>query len=231
MIETSRIAAIGFACVAAIAPVTAHADASAEHDIEYKVTSVEHAVITTLSGGTFVLDHDRSSFTILDGSGAPVMVMPTRFTVGDKVLTVDSSLSKDAKELQLTPGELRPAAAPTAASAATPTATPVASPVENQAAMAEFSTRFGLAATIGTFVGTMIGLVVGGVTGCIMGLPLFGVGCIPAAMAGAGIGGVLGTITAGGPVLVLSAVELINTLNAPDGTTKWAQTASSKPDN
>ncbi|WP_433683431.1 ammonium transporter [Nocardia sp. CA-119907] len=223
MIETSRIAAIGIACVAAIAPVTAHAEPSAEHDIEYKVTSVERAVTTTLSGGTFVLDHDHSSFTILDKSGAPVMVMPTRFTVGDKVLTVDSSLSKDAKELRLTPGELRPAAAPAV--------TPVASPVENQAALAEFSTRFGLAATIGTFVGTMIGLVAGGVTGCIMGLPLFAVGCLPAAMAGAGIGGILGTIAAGGPVLVLSAVDLINTLNAPDGTSKWAESSSPKSAN
>ncbi|MFI7671759.1 hypothetical protein [Nocardia sp. NPDC049526] len=218
MIETSRIAAIGIACVAAIAPVTAHAEASAEHDIEYKVTSVERVVTTTLSGGTFVLDHDHSSFTIRDESGAPVLVVPTRITVGDKVLTVDSALSKDATELRLTPGELRPAVAP------------VASPVENQAAMAEFSTRLGLAATLGTFVGTVIGLVVGGVTGCIVGLPLLAVGCIPAAIAGAGIGGILGTIVAGGPVLVLSAVELIDTLNAPDGTTKWAQN-SLKPAN
>ncbi|WP_330256145.1 ammonium transporter [Nocardia sp. NBC_00565] len=222
MIETSRIAAIGIACVAAIAPVTARAEAPAEHDIEYKITSVERVVTTTLSGGTFVLDHDHSSFTIRDESGAPVMVVPTRFTVGDKVLTVDSALGKDAKELWLTPGELRPAA---------PAASPVASPVENQAAMAEFSTRLGLAATIGTFVGTAIGLVIGGVTGCIVGLPLFGVGCIPAAIAGAGIGGILGTIAAGGPVLVLSAVELIDALNAPDGTTKWAQNSSLKPAN
>ncbi|WP_433600893.1 hypothetical protein ACQPXH_03585 [Nocardia sp. CA-135953] len=218
MIETSRIAAIGIACVAAIVPVTAHAEASAEHDIEYKVTSVERVVTTTLSGGTFVLDHEHSSFTIRDESGAPVLVVPTRITVGDKVLTVDSALGKDAKELRLTPGELRPAA------------TPVASPVENQAAMAEFSTRLGLAATLGTFVGTVIGLVAGGVTGCIVGLPLFAVGCIPAAIAGAGIGGILGTIVAGGPVLMLSAVELIDTLNAPDGTTKWAQN-SLKPAN
>lgn len=223
MIETSRIAAIGIVCVAAIAPVTAHAEAPADHDIEYKVTSVERAVTTTLSGGTFVLGHDRSSFTILDDHGAPVMVMPTRFTVGDKVLAVDSSLSKDAKELRLTPGELRPAAAPAV--------TPVASPMENQAAMTEFSTRFGLAATIGAFVGTMIGLVVGGVTGCLLGLPLFGVGCIPAAMAGSGIGSILGTIVAGGPVMALAAVELINILNAPDGTTKWAENSSQNPAN
>ncbi|MEV4127440.1 ammonium transporter [Nocardia sp. NPDC049707] len=221
MIEISRIAAIAIACVAAIAPVTARAEAPAEHDIEYKVTSVDRVVTTTLSGGTFALDHDHNSFTIRNESGAPVMVVPTRFTVGDKVLTVDSALSKDAKELRLTPGELRPAAAPTAK--------PVASPVENQAALSEFATRFGLATTIGTFVGTAIGLVVGGVTGCLIGLPLFAVGCIPAAIAGAGIGGVLGTIAAGGPVLALSAMELLETLNAPDGTSKWAQNSSLKP--
>ncbi len=238
MIETSRIAAIGIACVAAIAPVTAHAEAPAEHDIEYKVTSVDRVVTTTLSGGTFALDHDHSSFTVRDASGAPVMVVPTRFTVGDKVLAVDSAVSGDGKELRLMPGELRPGELrpgelrpgelrPAAAS----TAAPVASPVENQAAMAEFSTRLGLAATVGTLVGTTIGLVVGGVTGCIMGLPLFGVGCIPAAIAGAGIGGILGTIAAGGPTLVLSAMELIDTLNAPDGTSKWAQNTSLKPAN
>ncbi|MEV6426334.1 hypothetical protein [Nocardia sp. NPDC051463] len=123
----------------------------------------------------------------------------------------------------MTPGELRPAAALAAM--------PVASALENQAAMSEFSTRLRLATTIGTFVGTAIGLVVGGITGCIMGLPLLGVGCIPAAIAGAGIGGILGTIAAGGPVLVLSAVELIDTLNAPDGASKWAQNSSLKPAN
>ncbi|MEV5832600.1 hypothetical protein [Nocardia sp. NPDC052112] len=223
MIEISRIAAVGIACVAAIAPVTARADAPAEHDIEYKITSVERVVTTTLSGGTFVLDRDHSSFTIRDESGAPVMVVPTRFIVGDKVLTVDSILGKDAKELRLTPGELRPAGSPAASA--------IASPVENQAAMAEFSTRLGLAATLGTLVGTAIGLVVGGVTGCIMGLPLLAVGCIPAAIAGAGIGGILGTLAAGGPVLMLSAVELIDTLNAPAGTSKWAQNSSPTPAN
>ncbi|WP_054812811.1 hypothetical protein [Nocardia arizonensis] len=88
-------------------------------------------------------------------------------------------------------------------------------------------------AAMGTFLGTTAGLVVGAVAGCILGLPLFGIGCVPAAVAGAGLGSILGTIVVGGPgpVLVLSAVELVETLAAPDGTSKWANISERRPAN
>jgi hypothetical protein len=100
---------------------------------------------------------------------------------------------------------------------------PIASPLENQRAMNDFSTQFGIATAVGGFVGTAIGVVVGGITGCILGLPLFGVGCLPAAVAGAGVGGILGTIAVGGPALGIAGLDLINTLQAAPGTTKWAK--------
>ncbi|WP_322742137.1 hypothetical protein [Rhodococcus erythropolis] len=40
---------------------------------------------------------------------------------------------------------------------------------------------------------------------------------------GAGIGGVAGTILGGGGAAVVAGIDLVNTLNAPAGTTVWAQ--------
>ncbi|MBH0780223.1 hypothetical protein [Nocardia bovistercoris] len=216
MIVTTRIAAMGIAIAAAVAPVTARAEALAEPNIEYRVTSVDRGVLATLSHGSFAMDRDSRTFTVLDGAGAPVLVVPTRFTVGDKELTADGVIGADARELRLTPRALEPLR--------DPAARPIASTVEDQAALSDFSTRFGLATAIGTFLGTAAGLAIGGVAGCILLLaPFAGLGCVPALIAGAGIGGILGTIVVGGPILIVSAMELVETLSAPKGRSKWAE--------
>ncbi|MET7773347.1 hypothetical protein [Nocardia sp. NPDC005366] len=214
MIETSRIASIICAVVAAIVPVTAHADESAVRDIEYKVTSSDHLVKATLTGGKFVLGEGRHSFTVVDRSGAPVLVVPTRFTMGDREVTAEPALGANSSELLLRPGEVKPLT--------TPVVKPVASPLEDNAALNEFSTRFGLATAVGGMIGSAVGLVIG----CVLGLPLFGVMCLPGAAMGAGLGGIMGTVVVGGPVMVLAAVELLNTLNAPAGASKWADNFS-----
>ncbi|MGA9872645.1 MAG: ammonium transporter, partial [Rhodococcus sp. (in: high G+C Gram-positive bacteria)] len=58
------------------------------------------------------------------------------------------------------------------------------------------------------------------------GLGLLGVTVGPLVFAtvpgGAAIGSVIGTIAAGGPTLVIAGIDLINTLAAPPGTTKFA---------
>jgi len=91
---------------------------------------------------------------------------------------------------------------------------PVASSVENQRAQNDFASKFGIGTAIGGFVGTAIGAVIG----CVVTLPV----CIPGLVTGASVGGILGTIAVGGPTLVAAGVDLIQTLQAPEGTTKWA---------
>ncbi|WP_109529853.1 MULTISPECIES: hypothetical protein [Nocardia] len=219
MIEISRIASVACAVVAAVVPVTAHADESVDRDIEYKITSSDHVVKTTLTGGTFVIDDDHRTFTVLDRGGAPVVRVPTRFTMGDREVTAEPALGANGTELRLVAGAPKPST--------TPVVEAVASPLEDNAALNEFSTRFGLATAIGAMVGSAAGLVVG----CVFGMPLFGFGCLAGAAAGAGLGGILGTIAVGGPVMVVSAVELLNTLNAPAGSSKWAQNYYLQPAN
>lgn len=101
---------------------------------------------------------------------------------------------------------------------ATPTPdTPVASVQENQRAQEHFNTNLQTAMSVGGVTGTAIGAGIG----CVIGLAGAIVGCIPGAITGAAIGGVVGTIVVGGPTLAYSAIDLVQTLQAPPGTTKW----------
>lgn len=96
-------------------------------------------------------------------------------------------------------------------------ATPVASPEENLLAQQNFASQLGLATAIGGFTGTAIGFGIGAI-GFLAG---------PVALATiptfATIGGIVGTIVAGGPTLVVAGIDLLNTLNAAPGTTQFAK--------
>src|SRR5262249_40946 len=94
----------------------------------------------------------------------------------------------------------------------------VASPIENQRAMSDFAAKFGLATAIGGLVGTAIGAAIG----CVVTLVA---GCVPGLVTGAGVGGIVGTVTVGGPALVGAGVELVNTMQAADGSTQWSDAA------
>lgn len=112
--------------------------------------------------------------------------------------------------------------------AATPPVKPVASPLEDSAAISAFAGEFGAATAVGGFGGTVIGAGVGCAIGAgVIAIPtaLIGtpVGCLAGAVAGAGVGGVAGTIVVGGPTLALAGTDLVGTLTAPAGTSKWAQ--------
>ncbi len=95
-------------------------------------------------------------------------------------------------------------------------AAPIGSPADNQSALGTLATLLSVATGVGGFAGTASGAVGGGILGCVLGLPLSGIGCIPAATAGAGIGGVLGTLSAGGPTLVIAGIPAIGVLLSPD---------------
>lgn len=92
--------------------------------------------------------------------------------------------------------------------------TSVASPQENDRAFAQFGSQVGVAVTVGGLAGTIAGAALG----CVFIAPA----CPAGAVTGAGIGGLVGTIAAGGPTLAYSAWELYEVYNAAPGTTRYA---------
>ncbi|NKY27420.1 hypothetical protein [Nocardia gamkensis] len=209
---------------------TAHADAEpvAADPIRYSVKLVEKTVVTTLKGGTFELAKSSEDvkeddvYRVKDSQGNAVLTLPIAFKVADTVVPVKPVVKDDNTVLELTPDQSVAVPKDKPANAVNVVAQPIASPIENQRAQNEFASQFGIATAVGGFLGTAIGVIGGAVIGCILGLPFLGVGCIPAAIAGAGIGGILGTVAVGGPMLAVAGIDLINTLQAPEGTTKWA---------
>ena len=195
--------------------------------IDYSVKLVDKAVVATLQGGTFQVVQKPGAtpqatpqqiIDVKDKAGTIAMEMPVDYRISGKQIPVAPVVKDNGRVLQLTPQK------PTGVeiSKQTVVATPIASPEEDNAAMTDFATKFGLATGIGSFVGLAIGAVVG----CIFGLPLFGVGCIAGIPIGATLGGIIGTVAAGGPTLVAAGMDLISTLQAKPYTTKWKQAVS-----
>ncbi|QIS16670.1 hypothetical protein [Nocardia arthritidis] len=191
--------------------------------LKYSVKLVDKTVVATLKGGTFALverpgdtpDAPKAQIVdIKDDKGATVLSLPLEFKVDGAAVPVKAVAAKDNTVLELTPD--KPAGVQVADRQFV--VKPIASAVEDERARNDFSSKFGLATTIGQFVGTAIGAGVG----CVFGLPLFGVGCLPGIVTGASIGGLIGTIVAGGPTLVVAGIDLLNTMQAEPGTTKWA---------
>jgi hypothetical protein len=208
---------------------SAHAEPAApapEPPVSYSIKLVDKTVVTTLKGGTFELAKssedvkENDLYNIKDDRGNLLVSLPVGFKVGESEVPVKPVLKNDNKVLELTPEQ--GVAVDQKVNTVNVVAKPIASAIENQRAQNEFASQFGIATAVGGFLGTATGVIIGGVVGCILGLPLLGVGCIPAAIAGAGIGGILGTIAVGGPALAIAGMDLVNTLQAADGTTKWA---------
>ncbi|MBF6350266.1 MULTISPECIES: ammonium transporter [Nocardia] len=184
-------------------------------DIGYRTELAGDTVVTTLTHGTF--ESAGENVDIVDESGATVVTLPLSVREGTVEYPLPHEIREDGRVLELTavkdPATARPAAEF------------VASPQENLAAQNNFASQFGLATAIGGFIGTAIGALVG-LTGIVTGP-----GVVASIIAGATIGGIIGTIAVGGPTLVIAAVDLVNTLNAAPGTTKWAPKQQVAPQN
>ncbi|MCX0270551.1 hypothetical protein NLM24_07505 [Nocardia zapadnayensis] len=214
---------------------TAHAEPAApapKETVNYAVQLVEKTVVATLGGGTFsIVEKEQEPVAqegavpeaepvaeaaktqvleIKDKAGDLVGSMPLEFTANGVAIPVKSEVKNDGTVVEITPE--KPAGLVTDQPLAVK---PIASLKENQQAQNEFASNFGIATAIGGFVGTAIGAVIG----CVVTIVA---GCVPGLITGAGVGGILGTIAVGGPTLVAAGIELINTLQAPAGTTKWA---------
>ncbi|GAB3212227.1 hypothetical protein ACWCW7_33490 [Nocardia tengchongensis] len=218
-----------------IGMTTAHADNAPAQPagINYSTKLVDgKTIVSTLKNGTFELaqqdgatpeDPKQTVVNVKDQQGAVVISFPLSYTAAGTQIPVKSEVKEDGKVLEVVPekpADFNPAQPLAVAPIAS--AKPIASSDENQKAMSYFSTQFSLALGIGSFVGTALGAIIG----CVVTIVA---GCVPGLVAGAGIGGILGTIAAGGPTLLAAGIDLLNTMQAPDGTTKWAPAATTTP--
>ncbi|WP_330228326.1 ammonium transporter [Nocardia sp. NBC_00508] len=177
-------------------------------NIGYEARLVGNQIVTTLTAGTFEVRGDAVG--IKDEAGNVALTLPLAFRQDGLEYPMPYAVREAGRVLELTVVK--------DATRARPVATPVASPYENQRAMEAFLSQFGIATAVGGFIGTIIGALVG-LTGIISGP-----GVIASVIAGAGIGAIIGTIVAGGPTLIVAGIDLLSTLHAAPGTTKWMDT-------
>lgn len=203
---------------------TSYADPAATEaaDIGYETKLVDNnkTVLTTIDAGMFEFSSDGRTVDLKDDAGRVVVNMPLSFTAGPLEFPLIHTLTNAGRTLSLTPDADLTKARPAGIK-------PVASLLENQRAQNAFATQFGLATAVGGFVGTAAGAVIGGILGaavaaatCVAALACI-VTALPLIATGAGVGAVLGTIAVGGPALAIAGTDLIGTLTAPEGSTKW----------
>lgn len=217
-VATMTIAAMG------ITAGTSYAAPAAQDEINYESKVEGDSVVTVIDAGEFQVSGDGESVELQDNAGNTVLSLPLAIQLGDLQLPFERQISEDGKTLTLTPVTDLSKATPVdpedkVGASLTPVAlklTDVASPDENLKAQQNFASQLGIATAVGGLAGTIIGAVVGGLG--LLGGPV-GLASIPL---GAGIGGVIGTIVAGGPTLIIAGIGLIQTLAAPPGTTVYA---------
>lgn len=208
------IAAMG---VGAGTSAAAPEPAAAPDAIGYQTKLVDKTVVTNLVGGVFEVSKDGKSVDIKDtATNKTAVSLPLTFNYDNITVPISSNIKDAGKTLELTPKAVP-------VSAQKFLVKPVASTKENEAAMSTFATQFGIATAVGGFLGTAVGgliggLVLGGAT-CAATLLVL---CIPGIITGAGVGAIIGTIAIGGPALGIAAIDLVNTLLAPPGTSKYA---------
>ncbi|OZC60132.1 hypothetical protein CH267_04065 [Rhodococcus sp. 06-621-2] len=188
-------------------------EGTAGENIGFESNLEDRTIVTTIDAGVFKVADDGKTVDVLDSTDKVVVTLPLSFNLGGLNFPYEQNVDNDGKTLRLVPQlDLTKASANSRSIGATP----VASPDENLKAQQTFASQLGLATAIGGFTGTAIGFGIGAI-GFLAG-PV-GLGTVPTF---ATIGGIIGTIVAGGPTLVVAGIDLINTLNAPPGTTKFA---------
>ena len=209
-------AAMGLASGTAYADPTPDAPATTEN-INYESNLEDRTIVTTIDAGVFKVADDGKTVDVLDSTDKVVVTLPLSFNLGGLNFPYEQNVTDNGKTLRLVPQlDLTKASANSRSLGATP----VASTEENLIAQQTFATQLGIATAIGGFTGTVIGAIAGGLG--FLGGPV-GLASVPL---GATVGGIIGTIVAGGPTLVVAGIDLINTLAAAPGTSKFADAAS-----
>ncbi|MGI5219091.1 hypothetical protein [Nocardia sp. CA-290969] len=221
------------AALAATAVVVGMSTASADPNptpaaaVAYQAALVDKSVVTTLDQGTFSLQHAGASVAVRNTAGEVVDTLPLTYSLDGQRLALRQEISDDGRTLTITPDTsgLNRAAL-----------RPVASPLENQLAMNDLINAVSISTSLGTLVGTAIGAIAGIGVGIVLSgaaCVALSLGCIVAVLPimslTAGVGGIAGLIIAGGPTAAAAAFEYVTTLNAPPGTSKYAEQTQGKP--
>lgn len=195
------------------------APAATTQAIGYEAHVDGRSVVTVLDAGGFHVTSDGKFVEITDDAGTVLHTVPLTYRIGDRDFSIAPLV--EGRQLTLTP-EIAPANA-VAADVAEPFIGPVniAALGENLAAFEKLSEGIDQAITVGSLVGTLVGAVIG----CAVGgtpLALTGIGipasvltCLGGAAAAAPVGGVIGTIVAGAPVLAYNGWQVYQALNTP----------------
>ncbi|RZI53708.1 MAG: ammonium transporter [Pseudonocardia sp.] len=192
---------------------------STPNEIRYEAHIVGASIITTIDTGTFTLT-PHNSIDLNDDTGLGVVSLPLTYRIGGRELPFRREVRNDGKTLRLTPGIDQLS---TLEAGIQPALHNVASIDENSRAQSNFQQQLAIASAVGSLTGTIAGAALGFLVGCAIGTPVAVFGCLPFGVTGAGIGAVLGTIAVGGPTLIVAGIDLLTTLNAPPGTTRWAE--------
>lgn len=194
----------------AVGAGTVHASPGAS-DVRYETTLVGNTVQTTLHGGFFEVSSDEQTVDVKSADGNTLVTLPLSVRQDGLEYPLPHAVRSEGQVLELTAVKNVAAARPAPVQ-------PVASLAENQLAMQSFGSQFGIATAVGGFIGTALGALVGLLVG--LTLPVLEPATI---LTGAAIGGIIGTLVAGGPTLIVAGIDLIGTLSAPPGTTKWME--------
>ncbi|GAF43574.1 ammonium transporter [Rhodococcus wratislaviensis] len=193
--------------------------ASSPNEIRYEARIEGASIITTIDTGTFSLT-PQNSIDLNDDTGLGVVSLPLTYRIAGRELPFRREVSNDGKTLRLSPGIDQLSTPEAANHLALHNA---ASIDENIRAQSNFQQQLAIASAVGSLTGTIVGAALGFLVGCAIGTPVAVFGCLPFGVTGAGIGAVLGTIAVGGPTLIVAGIDLLTTLNAPPGTTRWAE--------
>ncbi|QBJ95966.1 hypothetical protein ERC79_08265 [Rhodococcus sp. ABRD24] len=188
------------------------------------------SVVTVLDAGGFQVTSDGRFVEIKNDTGTVLQTLPLSYRLGDREFSIAPLI--EGRQLTLTP-ETDPAKA-TLVDAALPNPAdlPISADLPIQRvlsdedvnkAIEEMSNQVSSAVTVGSLVGTLVGAV----AGCAIGgtpLALTGIGipasvltCLGGASAGAGVGGTIGMIVAGAPVLAYNGWQVFETMAAAPG--------------
>jgi hypothetical protein len=165
----------------------------------------DHVVLTTDIGS---LRTSGNQLQIVDSKGNVAASIPLLYNLDGKQYPIETSI--DGRTASLTP--VRDAAAAEPVTVSDAIRHDVAAPATREERDLQALQTLGSYVNVSVAVGGLIGTILGGVIGCVVSLPA---GCLPGLVTGAGIGGVVGTIAVGGPVLIGAAIQYFNTINSP----------------
>jgi hypothetical protein len=215
------------AVVAAGATSAAAAPASGVEPVSYRLTLAGGSVVTTLEHGAFDDSDADGGVVVRDAAGRSLDTVPLTAVLDGRRLPLEARLSADRRTLTLTPS-------PADVDRHGPS--PVASPLENQLAMNDLVNAVSVGTSLGSLIGTAVGLVVGAGIGLVVAgatCAVISLACVvailPTVALTAGLGSIAGLVLGGGPVAAGAVTEYFRTLNAPPGTSKYAEPSHGRP--